>query len=82
MIRAQVISWWINDGGENKPHAWTLQPVSGSDVTGQVSVPGDPNAVVVELTLSQAQFDALLAHPDYGEGAVLFAEEVTSGIPT
>lgn len=80
MIKAQVISWWINDAGENKPHAWTLDLQSGSDATGQASVPGSPNAVVVELTLTQAQFDALLAHPDYGEGAVLFIEEVTSVI--
>jgi len=82
MIRVlQIISWWINrPDGSRAPDAWQFvagDGASGQDVTGQTVVPGDPNAVVVELIVSQAQYDAIIAHPDYGEGAILHAEEVT-----
>jgi hypothetical protein len=78
MKRAQLITAWQGAGTEADPR----RPVaavdfafdSWSDVTGQ-DVPGaDP--YIVEVICTPEVLPAVKAHASYGEGAVLFEEDV------
>ena len=44
------------------------------------NVPPDPNVIVVECWLSARNYNTILDHPDYGEGAVLWSEVIEDGI--
>ena len=84
MPRAQIVTRWVEKtlGGEVF-RSWKVfddfpgQLLAWRDVTDTpaANVVPDPNAVVVEVTLSQAALDQIAAHPDYGDEAVLWSED-------
>lgn len=86
MIHAQIITHWVTgampDGTPvNAPALFAVDVTqtsadSLSDATGQPAqnIPTAPNLLVVECVVSDATFAAILAHPDYGPGAVLWSE--------
>lgn len=78
MIYAWLVSAWVVDPADNSnapqaaldfAFAW---PARWQDVTGQAAPPPNPNLVVMAVWLES--LDAVLAHPDYGPGAVLYDE--------
>ncbi|MDX1664836.1 MAG: hypothetical protein R3272_13675 [Candidatus Promineifilaceae bacterium] len=81
MIRAQITTPWTGTGAaddENRPHlagAYALS--SWTDVTGQQNVVPDPNLYTVEITCTQAVYDAIAADPAYD---VLWAEPLEERI--
>ena len=85
MIRAQVITRWLHTvdaaGAPHNDPAIESDVTFGegdgwTDATGQpaANLPTSPNLLVVECVVSDATFAAILAHPDYGPGAVLWSE--------
>ena len=85
MTHAQIITRWVqstdaNGQIHNDPAIFAdVAPQLGdawADVTGQpaANLPTSPNLLVVECVVSDATFAAILAHPDYGPGAVLWSE--------
>ena len=56
---------------------------SFSDATSQLSenIMPDPNLLIVEGTVSEATYQALLNDPNYGEGAILWSEELVEIYP-
>lgn len=87
MIHAQVITRWertvdVNGVPHNDPAIDRDIPFipdigeGWADATGQPSanLTPAPNLLVVECVVSDATFAAILAHPDYGPGAVLWSE--------
>jgi len=85
MIRAQIITRWVPHPSMAwfAPAIWINIPQAPgdawTDVTAQpaANLPTAPNVVVIEVTVNAATFAAILAHPDYGPGAVLWSETIS-----
>jgi len=77
MYKAQVLTFWTND---RTPHVFNFLSTgdSGMDVTGQPTthINPDPNLLVAELWCGDETLAKIEAHPDYGEAAVLWSEEI------
>lgn len=77
MYKCQVLTWWTP---ERRPHVFSLlaQGDSGMDATGQPveNITPAPNMLIVELWCSAATLSAIIAHPDHGQGAILWSEEI------
>lgn len=63
---------WIQDGLFINPGALAFSPISTYDVTGSEQVIPAPNILVVRVEVES--LDAILLHPDYGVGAILYDE--------
>lgn len=85
MVHAQIITRWLRTVDEagtphNDPAIDRDVAFAGgdqwADVTAQPSgnIPTAPNLLIVECVVSDATFATILAHPDYGPGAVLWSE--------
>jgi len=78
MLRAQVITFWVDDSGSLSVdlERFLKEKESCMDAVGQPAqnlIP-DPNVVVWEVWCSQETLDLIAADPEYGEGAILFSE--------
>ena len=81
IIKAHILTTWTPE------HTYDIQRLcqpgaSIMDVCGTPleNVPPDPNVIVVECWLSARNYNTILDHPDYGEGAVLWSEVIEDGI--
>lgn len=81
MKRAQIITQWerVLQAGvfTNRPKIIAQFTIARmTDVTGTpaLNLVPDPNGTVVEVIVDDAVYDAILAHPDYGEESVLWSE--------
>lgn len=88
MIRARVMTQWTPDpvDGSNGFQLWNdLQAAGaltpGDTMTDATNQPGEniapnPNVVIVEIVCAQPAYDAIIASPAYGIGAVLWSEQL------
>lgn len=84
MVNAQIITRWIQvDRAGNitaEPALFSdVPPAEGDSWTDVTQQPAEnivpsPDVVVIEVLVSDATFAAILAHVDYGPGAVLWSE--------
>jgi hypothetical protein len=70
MITSEIITYWVqtvdDDGGiSNSPHMVPMQPGdTWTDATGQETVAGSPNLVVLSVRCGAATLAAMEADPD------------------
>ena len=80
MIRAQILTWWVEEPDKRKLHlSEMINPGDNiMDVSGTPAdnLTRDPNLVLVECWISEVTYQAVLDDNDYGEGAILWSEEI------
>jgi len=76
MITGQLIDSWIADNGYKFKIA-TVHPGDYTDASGQPVEVETP--VILDFTVSDSVYDAILADNDYGIGAILYSEVVDDG---
>jgi len=69
--------WFISPNSTRSPKFFYVYPeIGGSDITGQDSVPGDPNIVVLESVITEEQLSVFISDSNYGEESILILEEL------
>lgn len=81
-IRFEILTSWVGDGtggNANRPKLGDDHTLlKWEDITGQNAqgLPPDPNLYIVLAEATQVNYDVIIADLDYGEGAVLWSEEI------
>jgi len=77
MITGQLIDSWIVVDDAYRFKIADIHPGDYTDASGQPVQVETP--VILDFTVSDSVYDAILADNDYGEGAILYSEVVTDG---
>jgi len=80
--KAEVLTWHIGTGADGDIYraaiAETFRCKPCCDTTAQpaVNLPTDPNLYIVSIECDDKVLAEIIAHPDYGDEAVLWSEEI------
>ena len=80
MIRAQILTWWVDDPDKRKLHLSEMLNPGDSmmDVSGMPAenLTCDPNMVLVECWISEDTYKTIQKEKDYGDSSIFFSEEI------